>query len=120
MSDLITRYWGSFAASSLLCVALQIYGRNQTSKGDITWFPLTFKYLGVSSSSQVTNAKFSSFQINYLIVFLLAMFSDWLQGPYVYELYVSYGFSQQQIAVYNLKLKIITIEFLKKLLSIIT
>jgi MFS family permease len=26
------------------------------------------------------------------------MFSDWLQGPYVYELYVSYGFSQQQIA----------------------
>lgn len=26
------------------------------------------------------------------------MFSDWLQGPYVYELYVSYGFDQQQIA----------------------
>lgn len=26
------------------------------------------------------------------------MFSDWLQGPYVYELYVSYGFNQQQIA----------------------
>lgn len=29
---------------------------------------------------------------------MLAMFSDWLQGPYVYELYVSYGFTQQQIA----------------------
>jgi predicted MFS family arabinose efflux permease len=26
------------------------------------------------------------------------MFSDWLQGPYVYELYVSYGFNQAQIA----------------------
>ena len=26
------------------------------------------------------------------------MFSDWLQGPYVYELYVSYGFSQAEIA----------------------
>jgi MFS family permease len=26
------------------------------------------------------------------------MFSDWLQGPYVYELYVSYGFSQVEIA----------------------
>lgn len=26
------------------------------------------------------------------------MFSDWLQGPYVYELYVSYGFSQSEIA----------------------
>ena len=29
---------------------------------------------------------------------MLAMFSDWLQGPYVYELYVSYGFSQAEIA----------------------
>jgi predicted MFS family arabinose efflux permease len=36
--------------------------------------------------------------MNYLAIFLLAMFSDWLQGPYVYELYVSYGFNQQQIA----------------------
>jgi len=26
------------------------------------------------------------------------MFADWLQGPYVYELYVSYGFNQSQIA----------------------
>ena len=26
------------------------------------------------------------------------MFADWLQGPYVYELYVSYGFSQAEIA----------------------
>lgn len=29
---------------------------------------------------------------------MLAMFADWLQGPYVYELYVSYGFSTQEIA----------------------
>ncbi len=36
--------------------------------------------------------------MNYLTVFLLAMFADWLQGPYVYELYVSYGFSTQAIA----------------------
>ena len=45
-----------------------------------------------------TNEKFTSFQRNYLLVFMLAMFADWLQGPYVYELYVSYGFSTQQIA----------------------
>ena len=29
---------------------------------------------------------------------MLAMFADWLQGPYFYELYVSYGFSQSDIA----------------------
>ena len=46
----------------------------------------------------MTNARFTAFQSNYLIVFMLAMFSDWLQGPYVYELYVSYGFSQAEIA----------------------
>lgn len=51
-----------------------------------------------SASSAVNAAKFSSFQNNYLIVFLLAMYADWLQGPYVYELYVSYGFNQVQIA----------------------
>ncbi|KAJ1420401.1 hypothetical protein B484DRAFT_399902 [Ochromonadaceae sp. CCMP2298] len=45
-----------------------------------------------------STANFSLFQKNYLFVFMLAMFSDWLQGPYVYELYVSYGFSQQEIA----------------------
>lgn len=44
------------------------------------------------------NAAFASFQSNYLFVFLLAMLADWLQGPYVYELYVSYGFDQQAIA----------------------
>jgi len=47
---------------------------------------------------KTTNARFLSFQTNYLVIFLLAMFADWLQGPYVYELYVSYGFSQVEIA----------------------
>jgi MFS transporter, MFS domain-containing protein family, molybdate-anion transporter len=51
-----------------------------------------------SSAKSVVPEGFSKFQSNYLFIFLLAMFSDWLQGPYVYELYVSYGFSQQQIA----------------------
>jgi Na+/melibiose symporter-like transporter len=35
----------------------------------------------------------------YLIVYLLATLSDWLQGPYVYALYSEYGFSQHDIAV---------------------
>lgn len=35
----------------------------------------------------------------YLLVYLLALLSDWLQGPFVYALYEKYGYSQQQIAV---------------------
>lgn len=35
----------------------------------------------------------------YLIVYLLATLSDWLQGPYVYALYDAYGYSQHAIAV---------------------
>ena len=38
------------------------------------------------------------FQWTYTIPFLLAMGGDWLQGAYVYALYQSYGYSQQQIA----------------------
>ena len=82
MLPLETRYWGSFVFCTLLCVVFQVLGRNQSS----------------SKVSSATPAKFYQFQTNYLLVFVLAMFADWLQGPYVYELYVSYGFSQQQIA----------------------
>jgi len=34
----------------------------------------------------------------YLFVYLMATFSDWLQGPYVYALYSDYGFEQHEIA----------------------
>jgi hypothetical protein len=68
------RYWGSFIAASAVCVVLQLYSRD-TAK----------------TQTAAVNARFSAFQNSYLIVFLLAMFADWLQGPYVYELYVSYG-----------------------------
>ena len=85
-SFLEKRYWGSFIGCSIICAALQLYSRTKSSTSKS------------SSTSTNTNAKFSSFQTNYLIVFMLAMFSDWLQGPYVYELYVSYGFSRSQIA----------------------
>jgi Sugar-tranasporters, 12 TM len=35
----------------------------------------------------------------YLLVYLLATMSDWLQGPYVYALYSGYGYAQHEIAV---------------------
>ena len=84
MEDLGSRYWGSFAICGLIC-AVMLYISRSNNKGATT-------------ASTEKNARFSAFQTNYLIVFVLAMFSDWLQGPYVYELYVSYGFNQQEIA----------------------
>ncbi|KAK5581331.1 hypothetical protein RB653_001362 [Dictyostelium firmibasis] len=43
--------------------------------------------------------QFKKFQNKYLLTYLLAMASDWLQGPYVYALYESYGYSKQEIAI---------------------
>lgn len=41
---------------------------------------------------------FSAFQFNYLLVYLLAVSADWLQGPYIYALYSHYGFDKPAIA----------------------
>ncbi|RCI03949.1 Molybdate-anion transporter [Rhizopus stolonifer] len=43
--------------------------------------------------------KFKSFQRQYLTVYLTVMGADWLQGPYLYKLYNSYGLELTQIAM---------------------
>lgn len=82
MSEVGDRYWASFIVCGVLCVAFQLFSAERSAAVSVT----------------ATSERFSKLQYNYLVVFLLAMFSDWLQGPYVYELYVSYGFNQAQIA----------------------
>mmetsp|Transcript_10518 Transcript_10518/g.11339 ORF Transcript_10518/g.11339 Transcript_10518/m.11339 type:complete len:455 (+) Transcript_10518:69-1433(+) len=77
------RYWNSFVWAAILCIGLQIFARSNAKK---------------ATNINQNATKLLNFQVNYIIVFLLAMFSDWLQGPYVYELYVSYGFNQVEIA----------------------
>ena len=58
---------------------------------------------GDKSSSAASDAaadiRHSQLLRKYLIVYLLAAASDWLQGPYVYALYDAYGYSQHEIAV---------------------
>ncbi|KAL9668758.1 hypothetical protein QQ045_006298 [Rhodiola kirilowii] len=44
-----------------------------------------------------TSSAFNSFKNNYLVVYSLMMAGDWLQGPYVYYLYTTYGFSKGEI-----------------------
>eukprot|EP00741_Cyanophora_paradoxa_P002968 tig00000655_g2881.t1 len=49
------------------------------------------------SSKVVKTPAFTKFQYNYIAVYLLAMASDWLQGPYVYALYEAYGYKEGDI-----------------------
>ncbi|KAI4330973.1 hypothetical protein MLD38_029209 [Melastoma candidum] len=44
-----------------------------------------------------TSSAFNSFKNNYLVVYSLMMAGDWLQGPYVYFLYSTYGFGKGEI-----------------------
>ena len=52
-----------------------------------------------SQLTSSTNPDFKRFQRIFFAPYLLALFSDWLQGPYVYRLYSSYGFEPAQIAL---------------------
>ena len=54
-----------------------------------------------SSSKNKTHSSssgsFQAFKNNYLVVYSLMMAGDWLQGPYVYALYQSYGYNRNDI-----------------------
>ncbi|XP_038062022.1 molybdate-anion transporter-like [Patiria miniata] len=67
----------SFYALCVFCGLLYLYTRS-----------------AVPSSDDVI---FKKFQHTYLVVYLLAMAADWLQGPYVYALYEHYGMTPHQI-----------------------
>ncbi|KAF6136209.1 hypothetical protein GIB67_001618 [Kingdonia uniflora] len=44
-----------------------------------------------------TSSTFNAFKNNYVVVYSLMMAGDWLQGPYVYYLYTTYGFGKGDI-----------------------
>mmetsp|Transcript_114441 Transcript_114441/g.180199 ORF Transcript_114441/g.180199 Transcript_114441/m.180199 type:complete len:476 (+) Transcript_114441:6-1433(+) len=50
-------------------------------------------------SRKTDDDRFRSFQRIYIVVYLCAMMADWLQGPYVYALYDSYGFTRADNAI---------------------
>ena len=49
------------------------------------------------SSGTQGGAAFASFQTKWLVVYLLAMLSDWLQGAHTHALYSSYGLADSDI-----------------------
>jgi MFS family permease len=82
-----------FGVSLLLCVAVtfrssdyykNLYQKKKGSSGD-------------EVTEEVQKAH-NDLLKRYLFVYLLATLSDWLQGPYVYALYMEYGFQQHEIA----------------------
>jgi len=60
------------------------------------------QWIASHTKSQLTgslNADFRKFQRVFFVPYLLALLSDWLQGPYVYRLYSQYGYAPEQIAL---------------------
>ncbi|KAJ9472935.1 putative molybdate-anion transporter-like [Diplonema papillatum] len=51
------------------------------------------------AASSAADAKFRTFQWSFVMVYLLMMAADWLQGPTVYTLYKYYGFTHEQNAM---------------------
>ena len=74
-------YTGSLAVASVITLLLTIKARAGTG----TKAPFS--------------AEFKRFQLLFLVTYYASMTADWLQGPYVYALYSSYGFSKHDIAV---------------------
>lgn len=78
-----------------------------------TYFIYVFLFISISVCSALqfivkasksnlpvtNNLHFNLFQRKYFTVYFLALFGDWLQGPYIYKLYSHYGFTNFQIAV---------------------
>ena len=63
-------------------------------------FALTIKSRSGSSRSRANfPEEVKKHQCNFLVAYYISMLADWLQGPYVYALYSSYGFSKDDIAV---------------------
>ena len=63
---------------------------------------LVFHVFSMKTKSQISSAnnpQFKRFQHSFFLVYFMALFSDWLQGPYVYKLYQHYGYASNQIAL---------------------
>ncbi|KAK7071748.1 Molybdate-anion transporter [Halocaridina rubra] len=63
---------------------------------------LVLHFMAMKTKTQISSANnphFKKFQYTFFLVYFMALFSDWLQGPYVYKLYEHYGYASSQIAL---------------------
>jgi hypothetical protein len=66
--------------------------------------PVTYiAHIFASKAETVTECsnkeQFNKLQNQFFVVYFLATFSDWLQGPYMYQVYSNYGYNQPQIVL---------------------
>jgi len=69
-----------------------------TSIAPLLLLAATLAFLARPARTEAKPAGFGRFQQTYLGVWALCVAADWLQGPYVYQLYSAYGFQDHQIA----------------------
>jgi Na+/melibiose symporter-like transporter len=81
--------WSTMALTALLVARSFANKKNQNST--------TSAAKGTTDNDM--ERSFLQFRNRYLLVYLLMVAGDWLQGPYVYSLYSTYGFSKGDIAV---------------------
>lgn len=67
-------------------------------------FPVTYIAHCLASKAEtvaesINKEKFIKLQNQFFAVYFLATFSDWLQGPYMYQVYSNYGYTQPQIVL---------------------
>ena len=86
-------FGGIFVASLVIC-ALTTFRSSELYK---VWSGKNASYKDTDISEESTSAH-SKLLRKYIIVYLLATMGDWLQGPFVYALYMDYGFAKIEIA----------------------
>lgn len=80
----VTAYF-AFVLLLLLCGGLELTARRIAAQQP--------------TQAAVANPAFLGFQRLFLKTYLLALWADWLQGPYLYKLYQHYSFLESQIAI---------------------
>lgn len=84
-----------FAGALLLNAALTFRSSDQWKR----WFDKAQIQRDEASQSPESKKEWRNLIVRYMVVYLLATMSDWLQGPYVYALYHAYGYTQHDIAI---------------------
>ncbi len=101
--DLFTAFLVVFAVLAAACAAVYQASRMAVARqAAAAPAPGSESGEGAPSASEAaaaaaTSGEFVAFQRQYLLIYVVVMMSDWLQGPYVYALYKAYGFSKLEI-----------------------
>ena len=85
-----------FYLGSVSCITALVFLKNSKHRTDINENESDSEQ---TEKDEADRSKLRSLQTVYLPAHLLALFSDWLQGPYVYQLYREYGHGEKEIAV---------------------